>query len=124
MRKEQERNLQKMIKKIDKELDDLYERIRSYDPGDKDEYIIYGQYMRRMQELTKLRGDLIQQERDLNKDNRWTINNTLQAAQIATDWAKIGVTAGMTTMVRNSEMNNERITFRSSAYKYVPKIQF
>lgn len=108
-----------LIKSIDIEINKLIEEATILSEEelitDKDTYIRYGMITRRLDELTKIRGELIKHKGDYNKIS-WK-----DIAQIALIAASIITPAIMTAQMRNSEINNERIFGRSVGYKYIPK---
>ena len=85
--------------------------------SDKDAYLTYGMLTRRLSELVEQRGHLVDQ---MTKQKQQKIGGK-DIAQIGLMAAAVIVPAGMTVLMRNSEVNNERIFGRSVAYKQIPK---
>ena len=120
MKKKQKNNVeQELIKQLDAEIDFLIMELKEINPlQDKDNYIKYGMGTKRLDELISMRGELVKQMTNKStKKIEWK-----DVAQVALTGASIAVPTILTVLMRNSEINNERIFGRSVGYKHIGKI--
>ena len=111
-----------LIKELDNEIKKLTDEMGLITEeeciSDKDAYLRYGMLTKRLSEVIEQRGHLVDQ---MTKQRQQKIGGK-DIAQIGLMAAAVIVPAGMTVLMRNSEINNERIFGRSIAYKQVPKV--